>query len=1084
MSKDNSLFKEATIKRLVSNVNLTAKHKKAVHKWLDYFNTGKLENEKQAYIEFANIILRDLLDYDISLEGLKHEEENIEFLFKKDGNNLICFEAKGTKTKDLWAYQGRDKKSRETPVNQINSYMYGKKIPFGILTNYRLFVLFDRNEGDKKYHLIDFTELTKEEKLKEFIALFSREQVEKGFITEVIQQSIVEEREFTKEFYKLYHETRLMLIKEFEENSGISREASVHFAQLYLNRLMFVFFAEDTGKIDKRIIENRVIKTLDNIHLFSSNSANISNVLVGLFNDLDKGSDFPVKLFGFNGGLFKNPIPPKIFFKDFRDDKFFKDVNQYSKLKKKELELNENEKEVFHKYKNRLSPVIRNVLLMASFDFNSEVNVNILGHIFEQSISDIEDLKTEKSSRRKKDGIFYTPEYITDYICRNTIITYLSKKGVNSVPELIKEYAENIEELEDKFKSIKILDPACGSGAFLIKATDVMLEIFKAIQEFKQSEGEYEAKKGLKKKTNTKGQFTLSKWNEEEEAREIIENSIHGVDINEESVEITKLSLFLKMARKNRKLTDLSNNIKRGNSLINDPEVVGDLAFDWEKEFPFKFDVVIGNPPYVRVQNLEHKDIDFLTKNYVTPSGKLDISILFFEKSLNLINESGKVSFISSSQWINTDYGKNLRELLSSEGYLSKILDFGSLPVFEEADTYPSIFILNKLKNQYVDYVKLSKENYDNINTEKIKFKKIDFKNLTSDSWQFSDFNLITHLNKKNLNWNELNKYGKAYIGNITGYDKAFIVDTSIINEKKLEKELIIPYAFKGEEVIQYTYTLPNYFVIYPYKQENDKQVLISEKELKSKYPNIFNYLLKFKDELKKRKDSRKLYANNEQWYKHVRPGSFNYIKPKKIHIKGISTKLEAGLLAENTNFSGANCPAIILFDNNILHEILGILNSKLVSFYLNNICPKKLGGYIRYNAINLSKVPLIVGKDDGLKNIVDLMLKLNKEFHDKKSKFFSRIKKSFSLEKLNKKIYSFYELGFNDFIKEIEKLSKKKLSLKEQDEWEDYFNEYKKDLSNLKNDIEKTDNEINQMVYKLYDLSKEEIQIIEESLK
>ena len=111
-------------------------------------------------------------------------------------------------------------------------------------------------------------------------------------------------------------------------------------------------------------------------------------------------------------------------------------------------------------------------------------------------------------------------------------------------------------------------------------------------------------------------------------------------------------------------------------------------------------------------------------------------------------------------------------------------------------------------------------------------------------------------------------------------------------------------------------------------------------------------------------------------------------------------------------------------------------------------------------------------------------MLKLNKEFHDKKSKFFSRIKKSFSLEKLNKKIYSFYELGFNDFIKEIEKLSKKKLSLKEQDEWEDYFNEYKKDLSNLKNDIEKTDNEINQMVYKLYDLSKEEIQIIEESLK
>ncbi|MFW6233530.1 MAG: Eco57I restriction-modification methylase domain-containing protein, partial [Nanoarchaeota archaeon] len=828
--------------------------------------------------------------------------------------------------------------------------------------------------------------------------------------------------------------------------------------------------------------------------IFIEKSNNISNVLINLFNDLDKGSDFPVKLFGFNGGLFKYPIPPKIYFKDFRDESFFKDVNLYSKLKRKDLELNENEKEIFHRYKNKISPIIRNILLMASFDFNSEVNVNILGHIFEQSISDIEDLKTDKSSRRKKDGIFYTPEYITDYICRNTIISYLSKNGVNVVSELIKEYSQNIEELEEKFKSIKILDPACGSGAFLIKATDIMLEIFKAIQEFKQGKGEYDAekrkdmkrwqKKGIKGNT-----LTLFKWNEEDEAREIIENSIYGVDINDESVEITKLSLFLKMARKNRKLTDLSSNIKRGNSLIDDKEVAGDLAFDWNSEFKEimnngGFDVVIGNPPYVRVQNLKHEDIDFLTKNYVTPIGKLDISILFFEKSLNLINKHGKVSFISSSQWVNTDYGKNLRKLLSKEGFLSKMLDFGSLPVFEEADTYPSIFIMNKLKNKYLDYVKLFKENYDNIMTDKIKFKKIDFKNLTSDSWQFSGFNLINHLNKNNLNWNELNKYGKAYIGNITGYDKAFIVDKKIIQEKKLEKELIIPYAFKGEEVIQYTHTIPNYFVIYPYKKENDNQLLISENELKSKYPNIFNYLLEFKDELKKRKDSRKFYANNEQWYKHVRPGSFDYIKPKKIHVKGISTKLESGLLRENTNFSGANCPAIILFENNFLLDVLGILNSKLVSFYLNNICPKKLGGYTRYNTTNLNKIPIIFCKDDNLKNIVDIMLNLNKDFHDKKNKFFNRIKKSFELEKINKKLDSFYELKFNDFIKEIEKLSKKKVSLKDQDEWEDYFNEYKVELTNLKDEIQKTDNEINKMVYELYGLNQDEIKVIEDSLR
>jgi hypothetical protein len=1024
MSKENSLFKEATIKRLVSNVNLTAKHKKAVNKWLDYFNSGKLENEKQAYIEFANIILRDLLDYDISLEGLKHEEENIEFLFKKDGNNLICFEAKGAKTKDLWAYQGRDKKSRETPVNQINSYLYDKIIPFGILTNYRLFVLFDRNEGSKKYHLIDFTELTKEDKLKEFIALFSREQVEKGFITEVIQQSIVEEREFTKEFYKLYHETRLMLIKEFEENSGISREASVHFAQLYLNRLMFVFFAEDTGKIDKRIIEDRVIKTLDNIHLFSSNSSNISNVLVGLFNDLDKGSDFPVKLFGFNGGLFKHPIPPKIFFKDFRDDKFFKDVNQNSKLKKKELELNENEKEVFHKYKNKINPIIRNVLLMASFDFNSEVNVNILGHIFEQSISDIEDLKTDKSSRRKKEGIFYTPEYITDYICRNTIITYLSKKGINSVPELIKEYAENIEELEEKFKAIKILDPACGSGAFLIKATDVMLEIFKAIQEFKQSEGEYEAKKGLKKKSNAKGQLVLEKWNEEAEAREIIENSIHGVDINEESVEITKLSLFLKMARKNRKLTDLSNNIKRGNSLISDTEVAGELAFDWEKEFPFKFDVVIGNPPYVNIANISETNVrKYLQSNYKTVKNKSDLYSIFTEKGRGLLKENGLLSFIFSNSWLGTDSFSKFRKFLVEENSVLKLVELPA-GVFEDAIVTAVIIVLSNSRrdNNKIELYKYFDNKFikmkHNLSYERIK---------RSESFTFS-FEPEINFKSDTIN---LNKIVKFSLGIKTSNDKRFILD---------------------------------------YKKDSDCYPVLRGKDIQKYYSGVSKKWIWYKPKLMMEKTG-------------AGPRHLEYFLKPKIFIQDVAKSIIA-CFDDDNNLSTDTLSLIYEIDSEFNFKyILTLLNSNFVNKWFKNNFPEGL--HIKINQLKQIPIPNIsLSEQKPFIEKADLMLNLNKEFYDKKNKFFNRIKKSFSLEKLNKKIDSFYESEFNDFVKEIEKLSKKKTSLKEQDEWEDYFNEYKKDLSNLKNEIEKTDNEINQMVYKLYGLSKDEIQINEESMK
>ena len=1046
MSKENSLFKEATIKRLVSNVNLTAKHKKAVNKWLDYFNSGKLENEKQAYIEFANIILRDLLDYDISLEGLKHEEENIEFLFKKDGNNLICFEAKGAKTKDLWAYQGRDKKSRETPVNQINSYLYDKIIPFGILTNYRLFVLFDRNEGSKKYHLIDFTELTKEDKLKEFIALFSREQVEKGFITEVIKQSIVEEREFTKEFYKLYHETRLMLIKEFEENSGISREASVHFAQLYLNRLMFVFFAEDTGKIDKRIIEDRVIKTLDNIHLFSSNSSNISNVLVGLFNDLDKGSDFPVKLFGFNGGLFKHPIPPKIFFKDFRDDKFFKDVNQNSKLKKKELELNDNEKAVFQKYKNRISPVIKNILIMDSFDFNSEVNVNILGHIFEQSISDIEDLKTDKSSRRKKEGIFYTPEYITDYICRNTIITYLSKKGINSVPELIKEYAENIEELEEKFKAIKILDPACGSGAFLIKATDVMLEIFKAIQEFKQSEGEYEAKKGLKKKSNAKGQLVLEKWNEEAEAREIIENSIHGVDINEESVEITKLSLFLKMARKNRKLTDLSNNIKQGNSLINDEEVAGKLAFDWDKEFPFKFDVVIGNPPYVSQKgtsdnpNIDYKEREYYRKTYETLSNnelstrggvKLNLFSLWIERGVHLLKENGFLALIVHKNLLKVESYKFLRKYLLDKTTISEIFDLGA-GIFDNVTGETIILrILNKEPKNNKIIIK------ENINLEQNQFKKRKLSQNTFNETLDNMFNIyqddsVSSIKSKMQENSEImeNCYDIVSFGLNTKDNKKYFLP--IQQDTKWKK------AVMGRDVARWKVKSCGY-VFY------DDSVLTRKGDVKSFSVKEKLILQRIGSGLVAAYDDEGIYCYN----------STNMILPK--------------------------------LNDYSLKYVLCLLNSKLINYYYINVFSMKSSLTVNVTQGYLSQIPIpkiSLSEQKPFIEKADLMLNLNKEFYEKKNKFLNRIKKSFILEKLNKKIDSFYELEFNDFVKEIEKLSKKKLSLKEQDEWEDYFNEYKKDLSNLKNDIEKTDNEINQMVYKLYVLSKDEIQTVEEGMR
>jgi hypothetical protein len=636
--KKSSIISQKSCLSLFSGITITETQRKAREKWLDLLENDKLEKEKENYPVFMNTILRDLLGYPEELIEKAYEQKNVEFAFKDpNGEWSTLFEAKGHSTKDLYANQGRIKKNQQTPIKQTYDNLGRFEfIKYGVCTNYQKFILMDINLKFSALQEFDFKSTkNNDEKLKEFIGIF-------GYTTLVINKDISKfkknsddaDKELSTEFYKLFHETRLMLIKAFTEKEGVQEGEAIYSAQRFLERILFLFFALDNGLIpNSRLFTERILNQL-RLKQCTEDSTKIFNDIKLLFNGLDKGSKI-LGIDGFNGELFSGKFPDKIFFLDYQSKEFFANEIMNSKLSK-ELKLHGESAKIWKEFGKDVNPIIRNLLIMDSRDFNSELNVTILGHILEQSLDDLSEFQKTGELKRKIDGVFYTPPDLTDYVCRNTIIPYLSKSDTNDVQELIFEYQDNIEQLEKKLEEIKIIDPACGSGAFLINSAQILLEITEGIEKIKNTE----------KNQITSG--TLDEWQQEQEASKIIENNIFGVDINPDSVKISKLSLFLMMAKPGEKLKNLSNNIIHKNSLINDKKI-DPTAMIWEKEFPEiikngGFDIVLGNPPWQEVQpNIDEffapqKKIKLLMLTKI-PNNKKPFSKLTKKEKYSLIDE-------------------------------------------------------------------------------------------------------------------------------------------------------------------------------------------------------------------------------------------------------------------------------------------------------------------------------------------------------------------------------------------------------------------------------------------------------------
>ena len=1027
-----ALFNPKTIRKLCKNVRVTDAQRSAAHEWLELLNQGKLDEEKSNYPIFMKVVLEQILGYPI--EKLRYEKGDIEFQFgNSGGKNVVGIEAKGTKTKDLFARQLRGKKEQETPILQTWTYIGKNDLNFGICTNYRLFVLIDRSKGLSKYHIFDFTQIANNEgKLREFIAIFSKQSlVDSNFVESLYEASLVEEREFTKEFYKLFHETRLMLIREFQSN-GIGKKESIHYAQLIMNRLTFVFFAEDTGKISSHVFAERMLRVLDATPL-NEHSRYASDTMLALFESLDKGAETPTHIFGFNGGLFREIIPPTVYFKDFRKPEFFANVDLRSELKK-QAKLDEPSDRIVRRYRGKLNPIIFNLLAMRSFDFCTELDVNILGHIFEQSLTDLQELNGEKISKRKTEGIYYTPEYVTDYICRNTIIPHLSKGHAKNAVELIEEYADDISKLEEKFSAIKILDPACGSGAFLLKAVDILLEIHKEVQLFKEFKGHYDFTVKGKGRESIQ-QLTLAKWNEEAEAMNIIERNIFGVDLNEESAEITKLSLFLKIATSNRKLIDLSGNVRVGNSLVEDDAVACREAFDWKTQFDQilregGFDLVIGNPPYIPIDGMSDAEKSYYATRFDGIYRKYDSSVLFVEKAFRLVRPGGRIGFILPLTWQTGDNYVKFRKLIFTE-IGGSLINLVNLPF----DVFP---------DAYVD-------------TGIAIFSKTPFR---------CPFHAFEYHKEQRIN----------------------SIDSS-------SGELVSPERVLQEPGLKVFATDAAYQILAKVRQGSESLGTISDScqgIVTSKFPvsptKRSESCLPF---LQDAKTNRYLFCEKSIEYIDFTEAStirHLYTQPK-ILIRRIVNRQnrlmafydESGLIT-NKDYN----PFVMKDEYKSkydIHYILALLNSRLFS-YLYSI-KSSLASKDDFRQTTLSELrelPIKTVSGDvqaELGKSAKRVTELAQRYYELKAKVIRRVEENFSIRSSNK-IKDFDLPTFNDFKKEVERIRNRRLSLAVQDEWEPYFKQNAAELAAIRNEMLSIEHRIDETAYSLYGIADNEKHLVE----
>ncbi len=680
-----------------------------------------------------------------------------------------------------------------------------------------------------------------------------------------------------------------------------------------------------------------------------------------------------------------------------------------------------------------LRQIIKSTYFPCPYMFN-EIPVEILGQVYEQFLGSVIRLTPggqakveEKPDVRKAGGVYYTPSYIVDYIVQNTLGCLLGEgsivpvlrstpppeEGVGSpstgpdrevsiLPSVhggdagtIENTGTNASLTPTQALSLRVVDPACGSGSFLLGAYQYLLDWHLNYYLSHDPQSHTRGKNPPLVATEG-GEYRLTT----ETKKRILTASIYGVDIDSQAVEVTKLSLLLKLLEGEtgqlslgfeRVLPDLGKNIRCGNSLIgwdyfkgqifpDDEEIQRVNPFDWQRAFPHVFaaggfDAVIGNPPYIRQESLG-EDKPYYQNIYEVFTGTADIYSYFIEKGVKLLASGGQFSYIVANKWLRARYGFKLRQWLKTK-CIEEITDFGDLPVFTGATTYPLILRVSNNTPHFRPMV----TTVDTLDFSSLQQYVDDHGEISDQTcfeengWSLAGKQTQDLLAKLRQNSIPLGEYvdGKVYRGVLTGLNKAFVIDQAtkdrLIAEDPRSAELIKPFA-QGRDIKRYApIPVKQYLILIPKGWTNLHRKGNAWNWFASQYPALASHLKQFEKEAIARGDK------GDYWWELRACEYYDEFEKPKIVYPDIS--LRGNFTIDlNGNYYG-NTAYIMPVDDLFL---LALLNSDLFDFYYRQISSSYRGGYLRYIYQYVTQLPVVRIDESGQdllvihQNIIDLV--------------------------------------------------------------------------------------------------------------